>query len=894
MMRKIRNVTSILFLLLLLTSVIPVFAAEQSAVPKEKEIVVGYIPYDHMIKKDGEGNCYGYGVTYLKELAQNTGWTYKYVELEEKNRISALVNGEVDLICNLHQDCIGNEQLVFSKNTSGLEYAMLCALKDNNEIFYNDYARINGKKIGINRNSDLENSLIAYAQKNHITYEPVYFEDFETMQLSLRHGIIDIMLASSLRDVDYIKYVGKASCINQYFVTAKGNEALIETLNQADYALKEERPFYIADLYKMYYGQPNQKLTGITREEHEFIEKMGSVRVVCDANSYPIEYRNKDTGEYSGVYAEALKLISAESGLKFEYILLDDYSKAWDIVSNGEADMMASSYGNRKQSEYYHMLYSQSYILAEYTLIGNKDKELSEHPTIAIPKNYIGIQQYFKENEPEWEIVLYDNAEECLKAVNEQKTEITAIDSIFLQTAYNLDNYSKLRMIPNMTQSIPMSIGIGGDNQRVLRSILNKAIYQVPQSKFQKCITENAINISYKPNLLEILQRYSLAIILLLLLTAFAITLIIGKREKHYRVLAMTDAVTGLWNGVKFYQEAEGILEKNKEKTFWLISLDINKFKFINNDFGTKVGDEILWVLGQRIQKAFSGKGCYARGTADVFLILIGEDTLKGTGIAGASIEDTRIDGTSIEDTRIDGTSIEDTRIEKMLGTLNKEIYFNNKGKQQYYKITIKAGIRVIKPEEHGEDITLYADQASLARKTIKDSANEDVAYYDEKMKEIIAREIVIENKMEAALKAREFQVYLQPKYDLQTEKIIGAEALVRWVKPDGKIISPDEFVPLFEKNGFILKIDFYVYEEVMKRMAQWIAQGKNCICVSVNVSRVHIGTSDFFTKLRKLIETYQIPRELFELELTETIMGGTKGTTSTFVKECKEEGYQV
>ncbi|MEG1639271.1 MAG: EAL domain-containing protein, partial [Erysipelotrichaceae bacterium] len=131
-------------------------------------------------------------------------------------------------------------------------------------------------------------------------------------------------------------------------------------------------------------------------------------------------------------------------------------------------------------------------------------------------------------------------------------------------------------------------------------------------------------------------------------------------------------------------------------------------------------------------------------------------------------------------------------------------------------------------------------------------------------------------------------------KYDLQTEKIIGAEALVRWVKPDGKIISPDEFVPLFEKNGFILKIDFYVYEEVMKRMAQWIAQGKNCICVSVNVSRVHIGTSDFFTKLRKLIETYQIPRELFELELTETIMGGTKGTTSTFVKECKEEGYQV
>lgn len=122
----------------------------------------------------------------------------------------------------------------------------------------------------------------------------------------------------------------------------------------------------------------------------------------------------------------------------------------------------------------------------------------------------------------------------------------------------------------------------------------------------------------------------------------------------------------------------------------------------------------------------------------------------------------------------------------------------------------------------------------------------------------------------------------------------MGAEALVRWVSADGKIIGPDKFIPLFERNGFILKVDFYVYEQVLKRMEQWRQEGRKQICVSVNVSRVHVGTYDFFIKLNQLMEKYHIPKEYLELELTETIIGGTQSTTREFVRECKKEGYHV
>lgn len=835
-------------------SVVPLQAA--------KEIKVGYIPYDHMINVDAEGNVSGYGNIYLKELGEKTGWTYKFVEVKESERISKLISGEIDLLCALHRDCEEKDQLLFSEECVGIEFGMLATLKNNIEIFYEDFSHINGKKIGINVNSGLESALNNYAQESGFSYEAVYFEDLESMQDALNDTSIDIMLVSSQRDLENIKYVGKTYPMEEFFAVNQNNPALLEELNKADMELKRERPFYVPSLHDIFYGRPYQKLTGITREEYEFVASKKSIKVLYDANSDPVEYQDKKTGEYMGAYADALALISEESGLKFEYIPLEDYSKAWEMIKNGEADMIGGDYGDSILGEQYNMIYSESYFTAEYTVIGNRSREIPEDAVIAIPQKYLGIQRYFSKEEPTWKIVFYDDVQSCLEAVNSGEVDLTAVNTVFLQTTYNLNSYDKLRTISNMSKSVPMCIGIGdNDGQaQVLKGVLDKTIYQIPEEKFQDCITENTINIFYSPTMKETLIN-SIPIIMILLFSVLLIAAaFISKREKHYRYLALTDTITGLWNGVKFFKEAQEILDKNEDKTYVLMSVDINKFKFINNDFGVQAGDKILWSLGRRIQEVFGGVACYARSTADVFLIMIEKKNFR----------------------------------EEMLNPLRKEIYFDNSGERQYYKIVLKFGIRIIQAGEKRVEINQYVDQTSMARKTIKESANVNVAYYDEKMKENIARDMVIENKMEAALENRQFHVYLQPKYDLQTEKIIGAEALVRWVEEGGKIIRPDMFIPLFERNGFIVKVDFYVYEQVMKRMAKWMEEGRKPICVSVNVSRVHMRTYDFFIKLNRLIEKYQIPKQYFELELTETILGGARSITRDFIKECKKEGYQV
>lgn len=838
-------------------------AKKESAKGDSKEITeltVGYCENDDMIRRDKDEDFYGYGVSYLEELSQYTGWKYRYVKIPEEERISALVKGQVDLLCNVHRDCSQQEELLFSGEPSGKEYGMLCTRKENGEIFYDDWEAMKGKRIGISSDSGLERGLKEYAEQNGITYEPVYIEGFENLMEALQEKTVDMVLVSSLKEPENYRYVGKISSEEVHFAVQKDHSLLMEELDSAMEEIKKENPLFLSSVYQQFYGDPHQRLTGTTREEYEFILEAEPLRVACDGDNYPLEYIEEETGDYAGVYRDVMDLISEESGLRFEFVPLEDFKDAWDMAAAGEIDLIARNFGHEKMEEYYHLEDSKSYLSVENVLIGRKGLEVHEGMSLALPEKYIDLRYFFQEEEPAWEIGLYDSIKSCLEAVNKGEADASPIPVILLQTVYNLKEYGNTQIISDQMRTIPISVGIGGYHRKELKSILDKAIDRIPEAEFESCMVRYAVNVTYEPTMTELIKKILPYIGAAMPAIVLGGTILVRKREKHFQHLAMTDSVTGLWNRVKFYQEAQEILEKNRDKTYLLITLDINKFKFINNDFGSKAGDKILYVLGERIRDIFEGRGYFARNTADIFFILIEEQQYKPA----------------------------------MLDSLNKAVYFDNNGKRQYYKIVVKAGIRVIEPEDDRTELILYVDQASLARKTIKDKAESSQAYYDENMKRILEKENEIERRMEAALQKREFQVYLQPKYDLRSERIIGAEALVRWIHPEKGMIPPDDFIPLFEKNGFILKVDFYVYEEVLKRMARWVESGKELICVSVNVSRVHISTADFFINLNRLVEKYKIPKRCFELELTETIMGGETSLTRTFIRECKKEGYKV
>ena len=151
-----------------------------------------------------------------------------------------------------------------------------------------------------------------------------------------------------------------------------------------------------------------------------------------------------------------------------------------------------------------------------------------------------------------------------------------------------------------------------------------------------------------------------------------------------------------------------------------------------------------------------------------------------------------------------------------------------------------------------------------------------------------------IENGFEDAIKNKEFKVYFQPKFNINANKFDGAEALVRWQKPDGTIISPGMFIPLFEKNGDIIKLDKYVLEETCAKIRKWLDLGYDVSPISVNVSLLQLLDENFVEDHIKTVEKYGIPLNLIEIEFTESILAENESLLISLTKQCKKHGIKV
>lgn len=185
-------------------------------------------------------------------------------------------------------------------------------------------------------------------------------------------------------------------------------------------------------------------------------------------------------------------------------------------------------------------------------------------------------------------------------------------------------------------------------------------------------------------------------------------------------------------------------------------------------------------------------------------------------------------------------------------------------------------------------------DCACRALKTVKGSDVRNVAFYDEPLRKRHDDERYITEQMEEALRKDQFKLFLQPKVEISTGRIIGAEALARWLHPEDGMIMPDRFVPLFETNGFVLKLDAYIWEKACKILRHWLDQGYLAIPISVNVSRLHFKDEDLVSHMSNLLEAHALPKHLLELEITETTFIPKEQDLQSKMRELRKAGFAI
>ncbi len=304
------------------------------------------------------------------------------------------------------------------------------------------------------------------------------------------------------------------------------------------------------------------------------------------------------------------------------------------------------------------------------------------------------------------------------------------------------------------------------------------------------------------------------------------------KVEMEYR--ADYDSMTGLYNSDVFYRKASELIHLNADSSFVMLSIDIDRFRIINDRFGIDAGNKSLQCLGRAI-KEVAPKGSIAkRYQADIFSILLQYE-------GDQSILDYM-------------TKLSEKAAE----------YFDKK-----WSVSLSFGI--YKVVDNNLPVRLMCDRARLVKKQIKGNTLANYAVYDDKIRLQQREQAEIESEMNTALTNGEFEMFLQPQVDVWSGKIRGAEALVRWRHPIRGIRVPATFLDLFESNGFITKLDAYMWEEACKYMSRMKEKGIE-MPISVNISRVHINNTDLVSTLLALVKKYDLTPNMLELEITENL----------------------
>jgi len=325
------------------------------------------------------------------------------------------------------------------------------------------------------------------------------------------------------------------------------------------------------------------------------------------------------------------------------------------------------------------------------------------------------------------------------------------------------------------------------------------------------------------------------------------------KREKHQRT---HDPLTGLYRKEYFYECAKNKLTQNPNINFYLIYSDIYGFKMYNSLYGSRMGDKVLIAEAEYLRALKSKYTVYGRLDSDEFALLISEDDFDEQGLIN--------------------------RIHAM-----RENFGNDQ-----YRIYINAG--VYKITDRNETISSMCDKAKMALDRIRDDYNILISYYDDELIEKSYKERLYIEQLDEALRTNQFKMFLQPQVDSATEKWVGAEALVRWIHPDGGIISPGEFIPIFEKFGCIPKVDMFMWEEAAKQLRRWKDAGLNDLYISVNISGADFFHFEPCEVLLGLVKKYNIDPSKLKLEITETVLMKSTRSHKDIISEFKENGFSV
>lgn len=830
---------------------------------KYETLKVGYVVNTGFMYEDRLGHTVGYGYEYMEFLENYVPCRFEYVAFNDWTELLDKLNtGEIDLVPNLPGD---HKYLVNAKSTAHVIGRFPMEL-----VIAEDKIKPHIKLARVKTNYDTP-GLDEVARQEGFSYTLVPYKTYQNILDAYEKGevdgYVDAMLFYSKSKETYAVFDRQ-----NYRISVRADRTdLLDRLNWAmDQLLMYQSD--IRDVLKRKYNLKEGFPLLLSRDEKNFLSEKKKLRTAIFNYQSPYAYHDEN-GKLVGVVPDIIKRISSDLKMEIEIVETNSFEDTRNLMVNDKIDFVADVVCDFSWAGNNNINLTQRYFQRDYVPVTRSNYRLdsSKRTIVAACKDRLYTADFIEANFPKDDIIYLPTFEDTLKAVRNGQADVAYVyrdsaNSLVDATGtYDLE----IGAVTAYSEWISLGTRLNGDFR--LWHILNKEVNHIDVSWVRDMLSKHQ-QLSTSFSIEKFVYHHLYKVIIFLSLLIIAIGAFIYRRNMHKKNfdlvhrMAYTDFRYNLpnvpWLEMKIPLALQKLRKKNPDTKFFFVIFAMMSTAVMTENRGHKIIENQFHTLADGLRN--SKTAIFTAAGLDVgnLVCFCKSDSLEKISAWAAKI-------------------------------LKKYSYIDTADASAKIAIHMKAGISTY---DESLDIQQAIGRAFVVCQQI--STNE-VKVFDEKMEQALTTEHEIENAMVDALENDEFKAYYQPKYDIQTRKVIGAEALVRWISPTMGFMPPGKFIPLFEQNGFIIQVDYYILEKTCQLLRERLDAGKEVVPFSVNQSRLHMTEDGYLEKMRAIIDKYKLPPHLIELEITETMFSdfdkkAARQNAERIVNALKDMGFTI
>ncbi len=806
----------------------------------KRHVKVAFFPMDGYHIQNANGTHGGMDVEYLNALSEYVNWELEYVTCDSwEDALQKLEAQEVDIVGSAQYSQERAEKYQFADLSSGYTFGVVATTSDSH-IAYEDFVQMRKITIGMVKNYVRTNEFLQYMYDNGIENPTIIeYESTAEMQEALAAGEIEAYVHTFTEVRDGQRLIGRFAPRPFYYITYPGNDDVLRELNEAIVDLKISQPELETELMNEFFYSKFDKAVLLTTDEKEYIQENETLIIGYVDGYYPFSYN--EGGEFRGLTKELLESGLSVAGFKLDFRMLPNRYAAYQAVENGEVDVFAYSTDDVEVMAEYGIKEVAEYAEVPLVLVmdeAGSSNEIETLATVSFLEDYAKMSLY----NDNLDILTYETQQECIDAVTNDIVDAVLCNGYMaehlMRTEFKYANL-QIKNVFSGAYSIAMAVR---ENDRILSGILKKTLSQIDY----KMVNEYMLKENTYPlvSFTEYIKSNSLVIIAGLIVLLVIVCVVVSHMlndSKKIQKLMYKDSKIDIWNMNYFTFWGEHRLLPERRLEYVVVYVNLAQFRRYNVVYGWNAGERLLELVASVLTKNVdSDLEICARNQGDRFIMLL-----------------------SYQD---DNALM--NRIRRIKETVENQIY-----KSTENRMALLMGIYHIPGESC--DLRGAISKANQALDFAGTGKNDEIQLYDEKLEVLIKERHEREKLLEEVDINRDFVAFYQPKVDIRTNRIVGAEALVRFMDPSdgGKIKAPGFFVPYYEQTGKITEIDFFVCESVCKMLRKRMDAGLPVVTVSCNFSRMHFVKDGFVERFEALLKKYQIDKELIEVEITETLV---------------------